>query len=513
MSISEMPAFAKKGALKFLWIYFLFLLLSLLLFWPVLHKNFASDDFSVLYRVINRHEIFIKDFFRPLSDITLYFSYLVGGFDPFFYNLFNVCIHASCACMLYRFCLMRRVFNIENRVFFAWCSAILFLIYPFHTESVVWVVGRASIMSCFFGFLSLLTAFSEMPPRRKYLLSCIFYFIGLCGYETILPLPGIVLLLLYKKGTPLKKYGFITAAYAATLFINLVVRYLVSGVLWGNYGSKMFTPRVMDYVSKFLKTTGRLLLPPGRHSQILALCFIVLVIIIVAISVSLFKKRGHQAYTYFIITGALALSCMVPLMFGISTRTFEGDRLFYFSSFFLCTWLGYLFHLIKQVVLKRLMVLSVLAYFLFFFYVNILSWKRAGEITTAILQQTANIKKKDQGLVLINLPEEYNGAQVFRNGFTEALLLHHTDTTGIRVINYLITEDAEIIQGVISPVNTYGQIKIAPGTTISAGIITARIKANANDTIQYKPAPADLLYYWNKKTFVLFSYPSPQRAN
>jgi protein O-mannosyl-transferase len=502
-----MSAAEKKSAFSFLWIYLFFLLVSLFLFSPVLHKNFASDDFSVLYRLIYQHKIFIKDFFRPLSDISLYFSYIIGGFDPFAYNVFNVVIHASCTYMLYRFCLMRTVLIIENQSFFAWCSALLFLIYPFHNESVVWVVGRASMMSCFFGFLSLLTAFSEMPHRRKYLLSCIFYFIGLCGYETILPLPCIVLLLLYKKGTPLRDYVAVALGYAVTLVGNMIIRYLVSGVLWGSYGGKMFSPKFTDYLTKFFKTAGRLLLPPGHHSLLLSVCFVILVIIISTISIVLLRKKGTAAGAYSKITGALCLSCIVPLMFGISTRTFEGDRLFYFTSFFLCIWIGYLFQVIKQVFFRRFIAITAMSYFLFFFYQSIYSWRQAGNITTAILQQAGNLKKKDRNLVLINLPEEYNGAQVFRNGFAEALLLQHMDTEGIKVINYLVSEDAELINNVISPLYAGDRVTIAPHVFISGDTITARIRANAYDTVRFHLATEDMIYYWNKEAFIPLNNP------
>jgi len=84
-------------------VYIAFIILSLLLFWPILHKSFVSDDFSILYRVTYEKDFFIRGFFRPLSDISLYSSYLMGGLNPVYYNISNVIIHASCAFLLYRF--------------------------------------------------------------------------------------------------------------------------------------------------------------------------------------------------------------------------------------------------------------------------------------------------------------------------------------------------------------------------------------------------------------------------
>ncbi len=505
--ILTMPAADKKSNLANLWTYCIFLLASLLLFSPVLNKNFASDDFAVLYRLVYQHKIFIREFFRPLSDITLYLSYLMGGFDPLYFNVFNVIIHGSCAYMLYRFCSMRQVLPVENRTFFAWSAAILFLIYPYHNESVVWVVGRASMMACFFGFLSLLIAFSEMPASRKYLLSCLCYFIGLCGYETILPLPGIVLFLLYRKGMPLKNLFVIAAGYSATLILNMIVRYQVSGGLLGSYGSKLFSPNWSDYISKILKTAGRLFLPPSTHSILLIVGFLIVFFIIVTISFICIKRRNSDSGTYFIITGSLCLACIVPFMFGINTRTFEGDRVFYFASFFLCIWAGFIFQLIKRAKIRLAAVFLAGAYCLYFFYQSIDSWRTAGKITTTILQQTGNLKPTGKHLMLINLPEEFNGAQVFRNGFQEALLINHIDTTGLIVINYLASEDAEKINGIIQPVFKGDSILLPPYSAIYKGIISSRQWANTGDTIYYHSSTSDKIYYWNKKAFLPVNKP------
>src|SRR5579871_3652800 len=93
----------------------LFCIASLLLFLPILHNSFLSDDFAVMKRVGADKTIFIRGFFRPLSDVTLYLNYRIGGFNPKGYYLFNILLHGINSYLLFRFCLNWRWANDERK--------------------------------------------------------------------------------------------------------------------------------------------------------------------------------------------------------------------------------------------------------------------------------------------------------------------------------------------------------------------------------------------------------------
>ena len=479
-----------------------FLLLSLLLFWPVLHKSFASDDFSVLYRIIHQRVFFIRDFFRPLSDISLYGSYLIGGFNPFYYNVVNVMIHAGCAFLLYRFCLINNFLTVTNRSFFAWFAALLFLIYPFHNEAVIWAIGRGIVLSGFFGFLSLAVIFLNVKPSR-YFLSYLFYFIGLCGYETILLLPFIILIFLHNENKSLRKLLPVAGGYLLTLLINLLIRLLVSGTIWGGYGSKMFSSSPAEYFIKFFKAAGRLFLPPSGMPLFLSICFAAIIACLIILSRYLIKRKDSKSSDYIRISIAVIISCIIPAMFGLSTRTYEGDRVLYFSSFFLCIWIAYLVALLKNIKLQLGASLGITVYFLIFFYQGVFTWKESGSITDNIIKTTSNIKHPGKKLYLLNMPEEYNGAQVFRNGFTEALLINRIDTSGIQVINHIITDKTAASIPLIKPVIVNGNIFVPPYTYVSENNINARRSYNDSTIVNLKNTSAVMIYYWNNQSFIL----------
>src|ERR1700688_4208928 len=83
----------------------IFIVASFLIYLPVINHYFVSDDFKVLYRVCLEHTLFIKGFFRPLSDITILLNYYLNGFDSTVFNSFNILIHGINSFLVYRVCL------------------------------------------------------------------------------------------------------------------------------------------------------------------------------------------------------------------------------------------------------------------------------------------------------------------------------------------------------------------------------------------------------------------------
>ena len=499
----------KKKWQKNILVYTVFLAISLLVFWPVFHKNFVSDDFQVLYRIAIQRIFFIKGFFRPLSDISLYGSYLMGGFNPFYYNIVNIFIHAGNAFLLYCFCMQYQFAGSKNAESFSFLTAFMFLIYPFHNEAVVWAIGRGIVLSGFFGFLSLLVVFLKISNRSKYIFSCLFYFISLCGYETALPLPLIILLFLYTKDNSFAKLIKPALGYFLTLLLNLLLRFKVAGVIVGGYGNSIFSCSAREYAIKFLKSAGRLFLPPSEFSFLLSGLFILLGIGAAISAIIIVKKRNVASKIFLAITMATILSFIIPSAFGISTKTYEGDRIFYFSSFFLCLWIVYQLSLIQNEKIRTGVSFFVAGYFLLFFFQSLMNWKNGAAVSDRIISTIGHLKRGSGRIYILNIPEEYNGAQVLRNGFYQALLINNIDTAGIKPVNYLSSEYAFKMAGDIRVKEEGEKQIIYPFADISGDTLTARIWNNKknNDSVYIKLNAVDKIYYWNKKSLVVVAKP------
>src|SRR5690242_11342208 len=130
--------------------------LALVVYWPILGNSFVADDHIVLKKVCIDKQLNVDGFFRPLSDITLYINYVINGLHPAGYYLWNILFHALDAVLLFHFCLRWRWTDNEHKqLLTAALGALLFLIYPFHTEPVVWILGRAALMGNTFAMLAL----------------------------------------------------------------------------------------------------------------------------------------------------------------------------------------------------------------------------------------------------------------------------------------------------------------------------------------------------------------------
>ncbi|MEP6727954.1 MAG: hypothetical protein ABJC98_19180 [Bacteroidota bacterium] len=238
-------------------------------------------------------------------------------------------------------------------------------------------------------------------------------------------------------------------------------------------------------------------------SAFLSICFAVMVVCLILLSLYLIKRKDSKTAGYISISIAVIISCIIPAMFGLSTRTYEGDRVLYFSSFFLCIWIAYLVALLKNIKLQLAASLGITVYFLIFFYQGVFTWKESGSITDNIIKTISNIRHPGKKLYLLNMPEEYNGAQVFRNGFTEALLINRIDTSGIQVINHIATGKMTASPLLIEPIAAHGQIFIPPYTYISGNNINARKSYNDSSIISLTHTSAAMIYYWNNQSFIL----------
>ena len=85
--------------------------------------------------------------FRPLTVLTFRWNYLMHGFDSAGFHITNLCIHYLCSVLL-------GVLGAHAGLTGTWasCLALLFMAHPVHTESVLYIVGRADLL-CFFFIL------------------------------------------------------------------------------------------------------------------------------------------------------------------------------------------------------------------------------------------------------------------------------------------------------------------------------------------------------------------------
>ncbi|MEO5997863.1 MAG: hypothetical protein ABIN89_14050 [Chitinophagaceae bacterium] len=480
---------------------------GIILFIPIINKYFVSDDFIVLKRVCFDKTLWIQGFFRPLSDCSLYLNYLLGGFNPTGYNLLNILVHSINSYLLFIFCSKWQwVTEHHLQRSYAVMASVLFLTYPFHNEAIVWTLGRGASLASTFGIGALIIVVSGWNIKSKVFAASLCYLIGLMAYESIIMLPLLIFILLIQQKTSSREYFIWTLCLLITCIVYLLLRYYLSGAIFGAYGEGLLKTTWTNYPANVLKVMGRLIIPPIKNSNLFLIISVVVGLITISVVLIIFiklRKRIYNKYFTLRLLSMFGCALVVPFLFAVSTRTSEGDRLLYFPSFFLCCYISFLLvRCIKKKSIRQIVFFCILLYNIVFLQLNNLNWFRAGVATHSIMQ----ILKSDavtNKIFIANLPNEINGAYIFRTGFKEALLINRIDTTKVVVLNRLSKEVSITLSGILKPIHKQSKLFIPPSLEIKTyGDASAdNIKKPG---ITYFTLPvASKLYYWNRYRFVL----------
>jgi hypothetical protein len=473
---------------------------SFLIYLPVIHHYFVSDDFKVLYRVCRENTIFIKGFFRPLSDITIFLNYQWNGLDPTLFNITNVLIHGINSYLIYLICLYPRLsFSREHNVQFATISAAVFLTYPFHNEAVVWLLGRGASLACLFSLLSILSFFRIKNRNLNIFAVCCFYFISIAAFESTIFFPIIFILLLLLKKESIRYSFFYVCGLTAMLALNLLLRYLISGSIMGSYGKDFFQPQMSTYLMNIAKVSGRLILPPTQNAFLITGIFIGLIAMFVYFLFRYTNKNRNPKISRYllIITGMLAISCIVPVATGVSTQTSETDRILYFPSVFISMLAGFfIIYVLKNKYYKVIFLMILFSFNFFFLEKNNMNWNKASMVTKSVVAtvQSEMLNDKKTGKIFfVNIPTEISGAYSFRNGFPEALKLYNADSTRFIIINLLTRQDQEKIT--VSKTIENLSIDLQSGVVVKSDSGIRKIYDHG--VYQCIVGPADKIYYWD----------------
>jgi tetratricopeptide (TPR) repeat protein len=138
--------------------------------------------------------------YHPLTMISLMLDYQLHGLHAGGYHLTSVFIHAASVVLL--FLVLRQTTGALWRSAFA---AALFAIHPLRAESVAWVSERKDVLSGLFFMLTLFTYLRYVEKQKAesrkqkywYVLTVVFFALGLLAKSMVATLPFVLLLLDY----------------------------------------------------------------------------------------------------------------------------------------------------------------------------------------------------------------------------------------------------------------------------------------------------------------------------
>ncbi|MBI5731986.1 MAG: hypothetical protein HY982_01350 [Candidatus Magasanikbacteria bacterium] len=428
-----------------------FFVLSFLLYSPALNSFFVSDDFDWIWRAqekSNPLNYFWENadgtrgggVYRPLTLLSFWLNYRVGGLRPFDYHFFNVFFFAASAVLI--FWLVWLMWKNKKA---AVLSGLFFLVLPNHPEAVSWISGRGDVLAVFFALLSFIFYLFFRRGKSRFFLffSVLSFFLSLLAKEAALALPAVLAVFeifwFWKKPSFSAKLvfkqfcGLLSLGLAAALFLYL--RLSATSVLLGFYATPDLHPNFGQNFKTFLTIFfSNFLEAPWREAATFFAQkrFVLFMSVFLAFLVYLWKAQRYEKFRFAVFVSLFLFFNALPVLpLAFSRATSEGERFAYWPSVAIAIFLGGLaagfFRKDKLRPLVCLALFFALGYFSSSLFLKNLNWRKAGVISQGLIKNFGaafNLKEK-QGIVVLGLPDNFSGAQVLRNGFPAALRLFY----------------------------------------------------------------------------------------
>lgn len=414
--------------------------LGVLLFAPALFSWYASDDFLHYASVIEGGLPFWPGpsgggFLRPLVGLSFWLDYHFWGLHPLFPHLINIAIHVANSLLVIKLALLLQAGHGCPSRFGALAAGFLFLVLGCHAEAVSWISCRGDLFGAFFVLLMLIsfcTAY-ETDRVRSWVFSLIFLGLALLSKESAFAAPFLATLCLAlmrgraTRSTTNRRCIMALSAHVLLVGGYLLFRRAMLGGFVGGYGAHGHLRAQPELVAQSLgRFLWRVFLPPltdrvldalpalqGALAMAWLACLLVILLTL--------AWRGWRRPTPGLFCALAFFAALLPVFnVRIYLSEIEGERYLYLASVFAAMGLGFGLAYLR-VHRTRVLVLTAIALFqAAVLHSGVQLWYGAATIAHTIV---SDIQEQHEGgtILLVNKPDTYGGALVFRTGLPEAL--------------------------------------------------------------------------------------------
>lgn len=491
---------------------------------------FLNDDFFHIPLAAQKNFVH-GSLLRPVSDITLWFDHLVWGKEAFGYHLTNVLIHLLNVLLVYR--LARSLFvrygagdraesaDGSRAELKAWLAALLFLVYAFHSEPVLWVIGRGGSLTTLFFLAACLCYLKRAASFWYFFFSLIFFSIGLFVYESIWIFPLVAGFLSVASLCREGKKGWgreaIYLIWIAGLFgLYLLFRYSQTGGLAGSYAARMLPDgNLYRLLYNYSGLFARSFLPPMASGK-LFLFFFVLLLILLGLAILYIVRKKKAGVGMWLLGICFLVSLLPAITLGIDTHDTESERFIYLPSVWCVMLIVEMIFLLAErpVAAVRLLLLFVIFHAIQLRHSS-LSYQYAGKIARRSLElidlRPATLfgpkpPAPVRNLYLFHMPAQYEGALIFRAGIEPAI---GWIDSGLAFRNLVVLSKGELFQRRDS-LNYMERDLRGSAASLGAAIRADSVNGGwqvmmADTSFNFLPGK-DRIFYWTDSSLVRVIY-------
>ncbi|MCG5056585.1 MAG: hypothetical protein KA714_00795 [Limnoraphis sp. WC205] len=423
-----------------------FIILSVFIYSQTLNTFFLSDDFDRIYYIKNNGIFGVwttapEIFFRPIISITLFIDYVIWHLNPLGYHLTNVIFHAVCSFIVYILSslLLNKTQLPQKKIrLISVIAGFIFLVLHSHVEAVSWISARADIVVTFLGLAAFCfyLLYKQSYKLSHLSISYLLFLGGLFSKESALIFPGYIFLYelyqFFTSQTKLKsvyQVFYLPIVYSTAWLIYFPLRYLGLGKLLGGYGGDVHLDFNGFVIFQGFYSSLRVIIPPLPLSrpllwQILFILFLTAIILFIKKSYKQgFFEKNIASLTLFLLS-SFFLSLLPFINIGVSMQDTQSERFLYFSSaifsILIAVVIGLL--LIKRPLILMILITCFSILSLNQTYLSNQNWKIASQVSQQTIESLKSLKE-NEGIFIMNLPDNFKSAYIYRNGFYPAIQL------------------------------------------------------------------------------------------
>lgn len=408
----------------------------------------TSDFYNWVYTYQNEHVSALFTCYgypglHQLYHIPFFVAYKLFGLNSTLWIAFFVFLHSINAYLVHYWAKLW-LDKLKKSNYWSVFAALLFLISPFQTEAVAWGATIHYLLITLFFLLSLIALFNFLKFNKKihWFTFFIFFVLSLFTMEQsfLFPLAYLALALLMVGKIELKRiFQFIIVPCLLILVAYFSLSKLVFGAFIGHYGAEehlkfdffLILNTLYLYLLKFISFFRYIEFDAKRKlvslfsNSIFQITTIGLFTFLCLKNFLFTNDRRISILKVILLHLCIFIFCLGPVLNIVmdSLISIQTDRYSYLASGFFYISVVLIISNFNKNISHSISVFLV-AFSAYTLYSTIQNYKEAGIIKNTMLESIQPYQNESKIWVL-NMPDNYNGVHLFRNGFFTASDLHN----------------------------------------------------------------------------------------